>query len=76
MRKIFDEDLLRKSVPQSKVTVRLRLNMLCWYTSEACKYSISPIVMAAAMSSCSSAVLGIERLLVLLQERFMSKWWQ
>jgi len=62
MRKSFAEELLRESVPQSKVTVRLRLNVLCCCTSEACKYSItSAIVMAAAMTSCSSAVMGIER---------------
>jgi len=48
-------------MPQSKVAVRLRLNVLCWCTSKACKYSISEIVMAAAMTSCSSAILGIER---------------
>jgi len=54
--------LLRKSMPQSKIAVRLRLNVLCWCTSEACKYSItSAVVMAAAMTSCSSAMLGIER---------------
>jgi len=57
----FVEGLLRMSVPQSKVTVQLQLNVLCWFTSEACKYSISAIVMAAAMTSCSSAILGIER---------------
>ena len=62
MRKRFVEDLLRKSVPQSKVTVWLGLNVLCWCTTEAGKYSISPIVMAAAMTSCSSETLGIERL--------------
>ena len=62
MREIFVEDLLRMSVPQSKVAVRLRLNVLCWCTAEACKYSITrAIVMAAAMTSCSSAILGIER---------------
>jgi len=50
------------SVPQSKVAARLRLNLLCWCTSEACKYSISSaIVMSVAMTSCSSAILGIER---------------
>jgi len=50
------------SVPQSKTVVQLRLNVRrCWCTSEACKYSISTIVMAAAMTSCSSAILGIER---------------
>ena len=50
------------SVPQSKVVVRLRLNVLCWCTSEAYKYSIrSAVVMADAMTSCSSAILGIER---------------
>jgi len=61
-RENFVEGLLRKSVPQSKVAARLWLNVLCWCTSEACKYSItSAIVMAAAMTSCSSAILGIER---------------
>jgi len=39
-----------------------RALFLCWCTSEACKYSrTSAIVMAAAMTSCSSAILGIER---------------
>jgi len=62
MREIFVEDLLWMSVPQSKVAARLRLNVLCWCTPEECKYCItSVIVMAAAMSSCSSAILGIER---------------
>ena len=55
------EDLLRMSMPQSKVAVRLQFNMRCWCTSEACKYSISSIVMAAAMTSSSSAILVIER---------------
>jgi len=59
----FIEGLLRKAVPQSKVAARLRLNVLCWCISEACKYSItSAVVMAAAMTSCSSTTLGIERL--------------
>jgi len=31
--------------------------------------------MAAAMTSCSNAILGIERFNSALQERFMSKWW-
>jgi len=62
MRESFVEDLLRMSVPQSKVTVQLRLNVLCWCTSEACKCSVrSAIVMVAAIASCSSAILGIER---------------
>jgi len=62
IRDSFVEDLLRMSVPQSKVAVRLLLNVLCWCISEACKYSIrSAIVMAAAMTSSSSATLGIER---------------
>jgi len=62
MRESFVEGLLRKSVPQSKAAVRLRLNVLCWCTSEACKYSItSAVIMAVAMTSCSSAILGIER---------------
>jgi len=60
-RESFVEDLLRKSVPQSKVAVRLRLNVLRWCTWEACKYSISAIVLAAAMTSCSSAILVIGR---------------
>jgi len=53
--------LLQMSVPQSKVAVQLRLNVFCWCASEACKYNISAIVMAAAMTTCSSAILGIER---------------
>ena len=75
----FVEGLLRKSVPHSKVAAQLRLNMLCWCTSEACKYTITnAIVMAAAMTSCSSAIVqywALKGLLALLQERFMSKWW-
>jgi len=62
MRESFVDDVLRNTVPQSKVAARLRLNVLCWCTSEALKYSVrSAIVMAAAMTSCSSAILGIER---------------
>jgi len=65
MHESFVEGLVRMSVRmsvlQSKVAVRLPLNVLCWCTSEACKYSIRAIVMAAAMTSCSSAILGIER---------------
>ena len=61
IRESFVEDLLRMSVPQSKVAVRLQLNVLCWCTSEACKYCISAIVVAATMTSSSSATLGIER---------------
>jgi len=48
-------------MPQSKVTVWLRLNVLCWCTSEACNYNTNAIVMVAVMNSCSSAILGIER---------------
>jgi len=61
MRKSFVEGLLQKSVPQSKVAILFRLNVLCWCTPEGCKCSICAIVMAAAMISCSSAILGIER---------------
>jgi len=61
MRESFVEDLLRKSVLQRKVAARLRLYVLCWCTSKACKHSISAIVIAAAMTSCSTAILGIER---------------
>jgi len=50
------------SMPQRKVAVRHRLNVFCWCTSEACKYSISAIVIVAAMTSSSSATFGIERL--------------
>jgi len=57
MRESFVKGLLRKSVPQSKVAARLRLNVLCWCTSEACKCSIiSAMVMAAAMTSFSTAI--------------------
>jgi len=61
MRESFVEGLLQKSVPQGKVAVLFRLNVLCWCTSEACKHSICAIVMAPAMISCSSAILSIER---------------
>jgi len=77
MRESFVEDLLRKSVPQSKVAARLRLNVLCWCTLEARKYSItSAIVMAAVMTSCSSAILVIKEFTkAFTRNRFMSKWW-
>jgi len=76
MRESFVEGLLRKSAPQDKVAARLRLNVLRWCTSEVCKYSItSAIVMATAMTFCSSAILGVERFTSALHERFMSKWW-
>jgi len=39
MRESFVEGLHGKTVTQSKVTARLRLNMRCYCTSEACKYS-------------------------------------
>jgi len=62
MPKSFVKDLVRESVPQSKLAARLRLNVLCWCTLEMCKYSIaSSIVMAAVMASCSSAILSIDR---------------
>jgi len=62
MRQSFVEGLLRKSVPQSTVAARLRLNELCMCTSEACKYSIrSAIAMAAAMASCSTAILAAKQ---------------
>jgi len=60
---------------QSRCSASVERYMLCWCTSEACKYSIRTIVMAAAMTSSSSATLGIERFTGALQERFMSKWW-
>jgi len=60
MRERFVENLLRMSIPQSKVAAQLRLNVLCWCTSATWKYTISEIVIAAAMASCSSAILGIE----------------
>ena len=65
----FVEGLLRqKSLPQSKV--RLRLNMLCWCTSKACKYSIrSAIVLAAAMTSCSTAILAAKSILQIVHLR-------
>jgi len=40
MRECFVEGLLRKSCLRA-VGARLRLNMLCWCTSEARKYSIT-----------------------------------
>jgi len=62
MRESFVEGVLQKSLPQSKVAVRFQLNVLCWCASEACKYSMTnAVLMAAAMTSCTSAILGIER---------------
>jgi len=68
------EGLLQMSVPQSKVAVQLRLNVLCWCTSEACKYPISAIAMAAAMTSCSSAILGIERFTSAFARKIYEHW--
>ena len=65
MRDSFVEGLLRwKSLPHSKVSARLRLDVLCWCTSEATKYSIrSAIVMAVAMTSCLTAILAAKTVL-------------
>jgi len=64
-RKFCRRPILRKSVPQSKVAARPRLNVLCWCTSEACKCSItSAVVMAVAMTSCS-----LRGLLALMQDQ-------
>jgi len=54
MRESFVEGLLRrKTLPQSKISAGLRLNVLCWCIFEACKYCIrSAVVMSAAMTSC------------------------
>jgi len=61
----FVEGLLRrKSLPQSKVAARLRLNVLCWCIFEVCKYNIrSAIVMSAAMTTCSTAILAAKSIL-------------
>jgi len=69
MRESFAEGLLRrKSLPQSKVSARLRLNVLCWCTSEACKYSIrSAIVMSAATTSCSTAIVAAKSILQIVR---------
>ena len=63
MRESFVEGQRWKSVPHRKVAAQFRLNVLFWRTSEAYENStgISAIVMAAAMTSCSSAILGIGR---------------
>jgi len=45
-------------------SLRLRLN-LCCCTSKACNYK-KTIVMAAAMTSCSTAILAAERILQIL----------
>jgi len=57
MRESFVEGLRWKSVLQSKVATRLRLSMRCCCTSEPYEYSISAIVVAAAMTSWSTAIL-------------------
>jgi len=78
MRESFVEGLLRRKwLPQLEQSLRwLRLNVLCWCTSEACKYSIrNAVVMAAAMSSCSTAILAAKSILQIVHfgiERFTS----
>jgi len=69
MRESFVEGLLRrKSLSQSKASTRLRLNVLCWCTSEACKYNIrSAIVMSAAITSCSTAILAAKDILQIVR---------
>jgi len=61
MRESFVQGLRWKSVSQRNVAAQFRLNVLFWRTSEAYKNSISAVVMVAAMTSCSSAILGMER---------------
>ena len=69
MHESFVEGLLRrKSLPQSKVSARLRLIVLCWCTSEACKYSIrSANFTSAAMISCSTAILAAKSILQIVR---------
>ena len=64
MRESFVQGLLRKSVPQSKVSAQLRLNVLCCCTSKACKYNIrNAAVILAATTSCSTAILASKSIL-------------
>ena len=67
MRESFVEGLLRrKPLPQSKASARLRLNVLCWCTSEACKYS-KKRNRTAAMTSCSTAILAAKSILQIVR---------
>jgi len=74
MREGFVEDLLRMSMPQSKVAVRLQLKVLCWCTSEACKYrkEAQPYWRPRWLLS-QVQHWALRGLLALLQERFVSK---
>jgi len=58
MRESFVEGLRWKSVPQRKVAAQFRSNVLYWRTSEAYKNCVSAVVMAAAMTYCSNAILA------------------
>jgi len=58
----FEEGLLGSQCLTANSLLGFGWNVVCWCSSEACKYSItSAIVMVAAMISCSTAILGIER---------------
>jgi len=49
---------------EQSLHARLLLNVLCWCASEARKYSIgSAIVISAAMTSCSTAILAAKSIL-------------
>ena len=54
LRESFVEGLLQKSVPQSKVAVLFRLNVLCWCTSEECEHSITSTIVTTAILAAKS----------------------
>jgi len=59
MRESFVKGLLQKSVPQSKVAVLFRLNVLCWYTSEVCSAGLT--IVANVAIGTGPALLGARR---------------
>jgi len=74
---------------QSKVVTRFRLNVLCWWTSEACK-TVNTVKrnhngghddvllncsVGCKKANCRSCTHSIEMSQALLQESVTSKWW-
>jgi len=57
-------DKLRESVPWSKLVARLRLNP-CWFISEKHVNIQSAILMAVTMTTCPTALLAAESILLI-----------
>jgi len=90
MRESFVGELLRKSVRRLEhISARLRLNVLCWYTSEEAvwiqykkrnrnvgpDHSFLNWNIGCKRHIADRALVPLRGLPALLQKRFMSKWW-